>query len=70
MAKEAIKSHQDLEVYKMAFKTAMDIFELTKSFPIEEKYSLYHSYNQIIGKLINMIHNSSSWIIKSHKENH
>jgi len=133
MAKEAIKSHQDLEVYKMAFKTAMDIFELTKSFPIEEKYSLtdqirrssrsvcaniaeawrkrryegsfiaklsdseaeaaetqvwiefavkckyleiekgrtiYHSYNQIIGKLINMIHNSSAWIIKSHKKPH
>jgi four helix bundle protein len=117
----------------MAFKTAMDIFELTKSFPIEEKYSLtdqirrssrsvcaniaeawrkrryegsfiaklsdseaeaaetqvwiefavkckyleiekgrtiYHSYNQIIGKLINMIHNSSAWIIKSHKKTH
>jgi hypothetical protein len=29
MAKEAIKSHQDLEVYQMAFKIAMDIFELT-----------------------------------------
>src|SRR3989304_1451179 len=29
-----------LEVYKMAFKAAMAIFELTKEFPLEEKYSL------------------------------
>lgn len=35
-----IKSHRDLEVYKLAFKCAMEIFELSKSFPKEEKYSL------------------------------
>lgn len=40
MGKEPIKSHEDLEVYKMAFDGAMKIFELSKKFPQEEKYSL------------------------------
>jgi four helix bundle protein len=35
-----LKSHQDLDVYKLAFDSAMRIFELTKSFPKEEVYSL------------------------------
>ena len=35
-----IRSHQDLEVYDLAFKNAMEIFNLTRSFPKEEKYSL------------------------------
>jgi four helix bundle protein len=34
------KRVQDLEVYKLAFETVMEIFEITKSFPREEKYSL------------------------------
>ena len=29
-----------LQVYQKAFKLAMEIFEITKTFPIEEKYSL------------------------------
>ncbi len=40
MSLEPIKSHRDLEVYKMAFEAAMLIFELSKNFPVEEKYSL------------------------------
>lgn len=40
MAKEAIKSHEDLEVYQMSFNAAMKIFELSKKFPVEERYSL------------------------------
>lgn len=32
--------HQDLAVYKKAFEAAMLIFELTKTFPKEETYSL------------------------------
>lgn len=40
MNKQAIKDHKDLEVYKMAFDVAMQIFELSKKFPVEEKYSL------------------------------
>ena len=35
-----IGSVRDLEVYRLAFDTAMEIFEITKSFPKEEKYSL------------------------------
>ena len=35
-----ITRHQDLEVYKKGFAAAMRIFELSKSFPKEETYSL------------------------------
>jgi len=35
-----IESAKDLTVYKSAYRVAMEIFELTKSFPIEEKYAL------------------------------
>lgn len=35
-----IVRHQDLDVYKKAFAAAMRIFELSKSFPKEETYSL------------------------------
>ena len=40
MNKDAIKDHKDLEIYKMAFDTAMTIFKLSKKFPVEERYSL------------------------------
>jgi len=35
-----IKSVRDLEVYKLAFNSAMEIFEMIKIFPKEEKYSI------------------------------
>ena len=35
-----INSFKDLIVYQKAYKLAMEIFEITKSFPKEEKYSL------------------------------
>jgi hypothetical protein len=35
-----ISSVRDLEVYRLAFDTAMEIFEVSKIFPKEEKYSL------------------------------
>jgi four helix bundle protein len=31
---------RELEVYRLAFKTAMEIFDLSKTFPVEERYSL------------------------------
>ncbi|MCK5793223.1 MAG: four helix bundle protein [Anaerolineales bacterium] len=37
---EKIKYHTDLEAYQLAFDAAMQIFEITKSFPKEEVYSL------------------------------
>ncbi|MBE9217132.1 four helix bundle protein [Plectonema cf. radiosum LEGE 06105] len=40
MTRESFKNHKDLEVYKMAFESAMLIFELSKKFPVEERYSL------------------------------
>ena len=38
--KKTIRRHTDLDVYKKAFAAAMKIFELSKDFPREEKYSL------------------------------
>lgn len=130
MGRDLIGSHRDLDVYQMAFNTAMQIFELSKQFPIEEKYSstdqirrssrsvcanlseawrkrryeaafnaklsdseaeacetqtwiefavkcnyinveagreLYRTYDQILGKLVNLINNSAKWVIPSSK---
>ena len=35
-----IATHKDLRVYQAAFLAAMDIYKLSKSFPVEEKFSL------------------------------
>lgn len=35
-----IKTFRDLDVYKNAMELTMDIYELSKHFPIEERYSL------------------------------
>jgi len=35
-----IRTVIDLEVFKLSYRLAMDIFEVAKSFPEEEKYSL------------------------------
>lgn len=35
-----IRSYKELRVYQAAMDAAMKIFELSKSFPVEEKYSL------------------------------
>ncbi len=35
-----ILSHKQLEVYKLAYKLAMDIYHITKKFPADERYSL------------------------------
>lgn len=56
-----IKSCKDLKVYNMAFELAMQIFEMTKTFSNDEKYSLtdqIKSYD-VIGDII---------IIKIHPE--
>ena len=38
--RKLVPSHRDLEVYQLAFDGAMRIFEATREFPVEEKYSL------------------------------
>jgi four helix bundle protein len=35
-----IRTHKELEVYKLSFNAAMKIFEISKRFPKEETYSL------------------------------
>lgn len=40
MEKKLIRTHHDLEVYQTAFNLAMKIFQESKSFPKEERYSL------------------------------
>jgi four helix bundle protein len=40
MNQKLIQTHRDLEVYQLAFDAAMRIFELTKQFPKEGRYSL------------------------------
>jgi len=35
-----IRTHKELEVYQLAFKAAMKVFEISKKFPKEETYSL------------------------------
>jgi four helix bundle protein len=37
---DRIKSYRDLRVYQNAMEAAMEIFEITKGFPPEEKYSM------------------------------
>ncbi len=36
----ATKRVQDTKVYQLAFKLAMEVFEVSKRFPADEKYSL------------------------------
>lgn len=38
--KRDIKHFRDLNVYRRAFESAMKIFQITKTFPAEERYSL------------------------------
>src|SRR6056297_1784491 len=35
-----IRSHRELDVYKLSFNAAMKLFEISKGFPREEQYSL------------------------------
>lgn len=35
-----IRTHKDLDVYRLSFEAAMKIFKISKTFPKEETYSL------------------------------
>jgi four helix bundle protein len=37
---ERINHHRELRVYQNAMEAAMRVFELTKAFPVEERYSM------------------------------
>ena len=38
--RKPIQSHRDLDVYRLAFDVAMQVFDLSEEFPTEERYSL------------------------------
>ncbi|MUG94691.1 hypothetical protein F7734_20925, partial [Scytonema sp. UIC 10036] len=40
MSREPIKDHKDLGIYKIAFSVAMEIFEVSKKFPVDERFAL------------------------------
>ncbi len=40
MGAERINSAKDLKVYQKAYALAMEIFELSRNWPVEEKYAL------------------------------
>lgn len=37
---EKIRKHTELRVFKLSFEAGMEVFELSKGFPKEERYSL------------------------------
>jgi len=37
---DRVRSYRDLRVYQRAMEAAMEIFELAKGFPLEEKYTM------------------------------
>lgn len=37
---DRIRSHKDLKVYQLSYNLAMEIFDISKSFPKEERYAL------------------------------
>jgi four helix bundle protein len=40
MKRQPIQSHTQLEAYQLAFQMAMQIFEVTRRFPADERYAL------------------------------
>ena len=58
---------KDLRVYAMAFEAAMIIFDLTKSFPAEEKYSLVQQIRRSSRSVVSNL--AEAWE-KRHYVNH
>ena len=48
---ERINSYKELRVFQNAMNTAMNIFELTKTFPSEEKYSMVDQMRRSSGSV-------------------
>lgn len=60
---ERIESFEDLEVYWLALELQQEVFELTKTFPPEERYSLTDQIrrsSRSVGS--NMIQHPEKWI--------
>jgi len=60
----AVQNVKELEVYRKAYALAMDIFELSKAFPAEERFALT-SFNHEIGRILgSMLNNPQKWLIQ------
>ena len=40
MERKLVRTHRELEVHQMAFRFAVQIFRESRSFPMEQRYSL------------------------------
>jgi len=40
VSEPCLRTHEDLDVYRLAYVAAGEIFQLSKRFPVEERYSL------------------------------
>ncbi len=58
-----INSAKELTVYKKAYSLAMKIFEISKSFPKEERYALTDQTSEIGKMLGSMIKKPHSFLI-------
>ncbi|MCL0075171.1 four helix bundle protein [Thermodesulfovibrionales bacterium] len=58
---DKIRNVRDLEVYKLAFETAMEIFQITKIFPQDQKYE------HILAMLNNMEMKANSFCFTTSK---
>lgn len=56
-----IESFKDLIVYQKAYKLAMEIFEISKSYPKEEKF--LSGYNEVHKMLVSMINHPEKWCL-------
>jgi four helix bundle protein len=54
-----IRSYRELRVYQAAMDSAMKIFELTKTFPSEEKYSMVDQIRRSLRSVCSSI--AESW---------
>ena len=63
--KKDIKHFRDLEVYQRGFRAAIVIFELTKKFPVEEKYSMVDQMRRSSRSVCSNL--SESWRKRKHR---
>src|SRR6266498_2036527 len=79
-ARKPVRHFRDLDVYQNALAAGLRVYELTKRFPIEERYVLVdqarrssrsvcanidEAYEKIISQLVKMIDEPDKWLIKN-----
>jgi hypothetical protein len=70
---EAIKHFRGLDVYQGGKALVMEIFEVSKTFPVEERYALTDqatfenlddACDKIIAQVVKMIDQADKWVIR------